>query len=88
MTPDPRTPERFRALPKFLVADADERDFVIHCHYPRFIIEYIGARGEPIFIDSEAEYIKNELAHDREPAASIARLMREAGDFFMDQTDH
>ncbi len=85
---DPRTPQEFQHLPKFIVGEdnnPDElaaRDFVIHCHYPRFIMEYTDGVGKPTFIDDQAQFIRSELDAGREPAVLMARLMREAGDFF------
>lgn len=76
-------------LPKFLVADdGGDRDFVVHCHYPKFIMEYIEDRGTPIFLDSQSDFIANEISAGREPAQSLARLMREAGEFFMEQNNY
>ena len=36
----------------------------------------------PCFIDSEEEFIATERAAGREPGATLARLIREAGDFY------
>lgn len=75
-------------LPEWLVADdGEDRDFVVHCHYPRFIVEYVGNKGDATFIDSESDFINNEISAGREPAQTLARLLREAGDFFMEQVD-
>jgi len=66
-------------LPKFLIADsADDRVFVVHLHWPRFVAEVIeeGVMGalsmEPLWIDPP----------DGLDAPEGARLMREAGDFY------
>lgn len=74
-------------LPKWLIADdGGDRDFVIHCHWPRFIMEYDSAgMGTPLFLDSEKEIIELERQAGREPTVLIARLMREAGEFFLEQ---
>ena len=72
----------FNSLPKFLIADdGDERGFIIHCHYPRFIMEFDSCgNGKPAWIDQPIyDPAKGE------PAGQGARLMREAGDFFMSQ---
>ena len=71
-------------LPKFLYAeDLDgDREFVIHNHWPRFIMEFVDGAGTPHFYDPEAEIISLEQKAGREPTHLIARLMREAGDFF------
>lgn len=70
-------------LPKFLIADdGADREFVIHNHWPRFIVEFVQGVGTPHFWDSEAEIIDAELKAGREPATLLARLMREAGDFY------
>jgi hypothetical protein len=79
---DPRTPDAFTTLPKFLIADDGERDFVVHCHYPRFIMEFIGHEGIPTWIDQPIY----DPAHG-EPASQGARLMREAGEFFREQLE-
>jgi len=74
-------------LPKYLIADdGGDRDFVVHCHWPRFIMEYVDGVGTPQFLDAEKEIVELELAAGREPAVLLARLMREAGDFFVEQT--
>lgn len=72
------------SLPKFLYAeDLDgDREFVIHNHWPRFIMEFVDGHGTPQFQDPEAEIIALEQKAGREPAALVSRLMREAGDFF------
>lgn len=74
----------FESLPKFLIADdGDERNFVVHCHYPRFIMEFnANGRGTPIWIDQPLFDPPYERAE--EPAVLVARLMREAGDFYME----
>jgi hypothetical protein len=70
-------------LPKFLIADdGADREFVIHNHWPRFIVEFVQGTGTPHFWDPEAEIIGAELKAGREPAALLSRLMREAGDFY------
>jgi hypothetical protein len=76
-------------LPKFLIADdGGERDFVVHCHYPKFILEFgEDGTGKPTFIDSESDFITLELEAGREPAQSLATLLREAGEFFMENLD-
>lgn len=81
-------------LPKWLIGDsADERTFVIHLHYPRFILEvrenYPAATElvPVMWIDNQIEYASGELAMNREPAQSMTKLMREAGDFYMAEID-
>jgi hypothetical protein len=70
-------------LPKFLIADdGADREFVIHNHWPRFIVEFVQGTGTPHFWDPESEIIAAELKAGREPAALLSRLMREAGDFY------
>jgi hypothetical protein len=70
-------------LPKFLYAeDLDgDREFVIHNHWPRFTMEFVDGAGTPEFLDDDFAYydIQNKA---NDPAASLAHLMREAGDFF------
>lgn len=72
-------------LPEWLIADdGEDRDFVIHLHYPRFIVEMLeDGQGKVILeIDPMAEVINAELKAGREPAALLARLLRKAGEFF------
>jgi hypothetical protein len=76
------------ALPKFIVGDdGDDRDFVVHLHYPRFVMEFHGNKGEPLFIDDEGEFVQAELTARRKPDASLARLVGEAVDFFAEQME-
>jgi hypothetical protein len=72
-------------LPKFLYAEdlEGDREFVIHNHWPRFIMEFADGCGTPHFWDPEAEIISAEQKAGREPTQLVSRLMREAGDFFM-----
>jgi hypothetical protein len=73
-------------LPKFIIGDdGEDRDFVVHLHYPRFVMEFDGNQGKSLFIDSEEDFARDELAAGREPASTLARLMREAGEFFAEQ---
>ena len=80
----PLTSTDRESLPKFLIADdgASERDFVVHCHYPSFILELFEDQPVSCFIDSEEEFIATERAAGRDPGATLALLMREAGDFY------
>ena len=80
----PLTSNDRESLPKFLIADdgASERDFVVHCHYPTLILEFLEDQAVPYFIDSEEEFIAAERAAGREPGDTLARLIREAGDFY------
>jgi hypothetical protein len=77
-----KTPIEFESLPKFLMADdGADRNFVVHCHYPRFIMEFgDNGTGTPLWIDSPIFD-----PSEGEPALQGARLMREAGDFFYEQ---
>lgn len=77
------------SLPKFLICDdGDDRDFVLHCHFPRLLIEFAENESEKIEgsvvmeIDPLSAFITTEMDSGREPAQSMARIMREAGDFF------
>ena len=66
---------------------ASQRDFVVHCHYPSFILESIADQAVPYFIDSEEEFIATERAGSREPGAALVRLIREASDFYSDAVE-
>ena len=68
--------------PRFLIGDTETRTFVVHLHRPRFVAEVV-RRGpdtegmQPTFIDTI----------DSMDAAAIARLMREAGDWYVRQIE-
>jgi hypothetical protein len=79
-------------LPKFLIADDgsnddEARDFVVHLHYPRFVMEIVENECRPVFIDDEKLFIDLTLKEGKEPAMILARLMREAGDFYRECLD-
>jgi len=68
-------------FPKFLIGDSADRTFVIHLHHPRFVGEvmehYLAAvKIEPAFIDPP----------DDLTAPEMAALMRQAGDFYQQET--
>lgn len=83
-SPTPQPP-----LPKWIVGDDADwdapRSFVIHTHFPRFILEFddSGSATNPHWLDPQQEIIRLELAAGRQPAQLIARLMREAAEFFL-----
>ena len=85
----PLTSTDRQSLPKFVIADdgASERDFVVHCQYPSFILEILEDQGVPYFIDSEEEFMAAERAAGREPGDTLTRLLREASEFFSDATE-
>ena len=82
----PLTSTDRESLPKFLIADdgTSARDFVVHCHYPSLILEFFEDQAVPCFLDSEEEFIAAERAAGRDPGATLALLIREAGDFYSD----
>lgn len=78
-------------LPKFIIGDDgnpdddEARDFVIHTEPPRFVLEILSdGEGVPTFLESERDFIANELANGKEPAATLARIMREAHEFYLE----
>lgn len=76
---DSHTPNE--GLPKFVIADsADERTFILHCHWPRFLAEVSEPDGEEITVVDW---------YDAGPADEVllARLMREAGDFWLAEAE-
>jgi hypothetical protein len=74
------------ALPKFIIGDdGDDRDFIVHLHYPRFVMEFHGRKGEPLFIDDEGEFIQSEVIARRKPDVTLALLIDEAREFFAEQ---
>jgi hypothetical protein len=82
-----KTKPTFEELPEWaMVDDGDGRVFVIRLHWPRFISE-CKDRGDGVvvldalFFDDESKVIATELAAGREPAQTVARLMREAADY-------
>lgn len=66
-------------IPKFLICDSHEepeREFVLHTHFPRFLAEVIGDKIEPIQYYDEMNGI---------PVQQLARLMSEAGDWYVNE---
>ena len=66
----------WQSLPKFVVSAkhfgpdgiADDRSYVIHCHEPRFVMEFVpGREGEVLLIDDagqeEISKLKDEARH-------------------------
>ena len=74
--------ESFEAkFPKFIIGDTEDRTFVVHLHSPKLIAEIIVAEDgsetfDPTFID---EPIKD--------ASALAKLMREVGDFYIEEIE-
>lgn len=78
--------------PRFLIGypeAEDDREYVIHLHYPRFIGEILydergggGIRISPVFIDDPMDFCKTKTGS---PAQIMARLMRETGDWYTEQ---
>lgn len=69
-------------LPKFIVGDsAGDRTFVAHLHWPRFLAEIydedVSIVGKPLWIDEPEGMSETDLA----------KLLREAGDFYTAETD-
>jgi hypothetical protein len=84
MKADPRTPPEFAHLPKWLVASADgtcgaERGYVIHCHFPRFLmaVDLESGSGLPLWIDKPKSAGGAEHASPQDTA-----LVLEATDFY------
>jgi len=74
------------SLPKFLHADDGEsdREFVLHTEEPRVLIEFISDEGKIVQWLYEQEDFMSRCQHSgREPAQELARLLREAGEFFL-----
>jgi hypothetical protein len=74
-------------IPKFLYGEdaLGEREFVIHLERPRFIVEFENDQSkEVIFLDPVDPYIDALIKGGQEPAMAIARLMRQAGDFYVE----
>jgi len=70
------------SLPRFIVGDApDDRTFVLHLHWPRFLAEVYEddscVLGKPLWIDEPEGMSETDLA----------KLMREADDFYTAEAD-
>ena len=68
-------------LPKFLIGDsADARTFIVHLHRPRFLAQIAEPSGEEITVVDW---------YDDPPADAtlLARLTREAGDFWLAEAE-
>lgn len=79
-----------QGLPKYLLADdGEERDFVVHLNYPRFLFEVSDnlTGNVVLWLDPVSDFIEAEQNAGREPALSIARLAREALEFWLDCPD-
>lgn len=75
-------------LPKWLIADdGAERDFVIHCHRPKFIMELNSNEWRMTLIDSSAGFFASELERGRDPMMTIDRLIMDAREFLASQAD-
>jgi hypothetical protein len=67
-------------FPKFLIGDSPGRTFVVHLHRPRFVAEVFDEwDGESI----EPKWLDQPLVD----AAKLAALMREAGDFYIEEIE-
>ena len=68
-------------FPKFVIGDSPGgRTFVIHFHHPRFVAELIE--------DGEDETFKPSWIDEPPSDASyLARLMRETGDFYIEEIE-
>lgn len=73
-------------VPKFLHADDGEsdREFVLHTEEPRVLIEFIIDEGKIVqWLDEQEDFMSRCQHAGRQPAQELARLLREAGDFFL-----
>jgi hypothetical protein len=80
-------------LPKFLLCDPDDSDpesvvaYVLHIHEPACLIRFTeeadgSCSGEPVkWFTDQPTFIQQQLDAGIEPALTLARLMRQAGDF-------
>lgn len=85
MKADPRTPPEFAQLPKWLIASPDGKacgssGYVIHCHYPRFIMAVNAEQGSglPLWLDKPGR------AGGEGVSPMDTALVLEATDFFKD----
>lgn len=81
-------------LPKFLLADDDPRphgpntysggnEFVLHLEEPRLLVQFQDNAGKVVlWFDDERDWGRRMEYAGRDPAAEMARLMRQAGDFY------
>jgi hypothetical protein len=72
------------ALPKYLLADDDAgAEFVVHLEEPRALIRFEDGQGRVVlWFDDEADFVRREQHAGREPAAELARMMRQAAEFY------
>ena len=74
------------SLPRFLHADdgESEREFILHTEEPRVLIEFVDDSGSIVqWFDEQEDFMTRCQHAGREPAQELARLLREAGDFFL-----
>jgi hypothetical protein len=72
-------------IPRFLFADDGEsdREFVLHTQEPRILIEFVKASGEIVqWFDDQQDFINRSEHSGKEPSIELARVLREAGEFF------
>ena len=71
-------------LPKFLLADDDAgAEFVLHLEDPRLLVRFEDNQGRVVlWFDDEKDWVRRQQYAGREPAAEVARLMRQAGDYY------
>jgi hypothetical protein len=72
---NPRTPSSFAKLPKFIIGNHGERKFLMHCHWPRFVMEFFDLEGAvPAWIDRPTS------------ALAAAKLTGDAVEYYRTQT--
>ena len=84
----PETPERFRLLPKFLIADSGGeremavRHYVVHCHYPRFFMEFTGDDNHQVTWVDDPASVLDVAMQEQNDLQVLDRLIAEACAFF------
>ena len=73
--------------PRFLHCDDGEsdREFVLHTQEPRILIEFIDDQGTIVdWFDDQGDFMSRSEHAGRESVRELASLMREAGEFYVE----
>lgn len=74
-------------IPRFLICDdlESDREFVLHTQEPRLLIEFTDDEGTIVeWFDDQSDFMSRAEHAGRDPAVELARVMRDAGDFYVE----